>query len=233
MIEKRFRGFGGGQFPIRYLPVNLRTRQISDAHSVSHFTPPPLLRLADGKIIVDYYDSANRRLYAPVEYDTGDPEIQRCSLANVNGALVGVASSHRRSFAFTAELRHVPTMAMPSVIRPIVPQPYFLPPAMAQVNNDEGPFDVAIFSGIDPLPSGLAIYGRRTSATSPIETAFAFVDRSLEYDSQPLAVSGLVPLARGNDELTTAAIDSNGQVAFARYSPSTGRLEASSMLCTR
>lgn len=194
---------------------------------------PVVCAAADGKIIVDYYDAVNRRLFTPVELDTGDPEIQRCTLASINGTLVGIASSPRRSIAFAVDLFHLPSATNVNAIRPFPLQPYLLPPSMVQLGADQGPFDVAVYGSVFQLPSGLAIYGRRANATSPIETSFGFFDRSLDYDSAPLAVDGFLPLARGNDELTTAAIDPNGQVAFARYSPSTGRLEASTMICTR
>ncbi len=191
---------------------------------------PVVCAAADGVVSIEYYDALRSQLLGPIQYDTGDPEIQRCSLADINGALVGIASSSRRSVAFTVDF---PTSTQPGVIRPFALQPYFLPPNMAQLGTDEGPFDVALFGSVRQQPSGLVIYGRRANATSPIETSFGLFDRSLEYDTPPLAVDGFLPLQRGNDELTTAAFHPNGQVAFARYSPSTGRLEATTAICLR
>jgi hypothetical protein len=185
---------------------------------------------ADGQVVVDWY--ANQRLYSPVQYDTGDAEIQRCTIANINGVLVGIASSERRSVAFTVDLEPLPGATRPaSAIRPFSLQPYFLPPDMAQLGTDQGPFDVAMFGGLEALQSGLVMYGRRPMGAPMITSSFGLFDRELAYDSRPTAVE--FPDRTMAGELTAAAIWSNGQVAFARYKPSTGRLEAASAVCFR
>ncbi len=185
--------------------------------------------VADGKILVDF--QRDTTVLTPVQFDTGDPSLQQCSLANINGTLVGIASSDTRSVAFTVELE-VLANRPPSVIRLLPLQPYFLPPEMSQINQDEGPFGVALFGGVDPLPSGLGIYTRRPMGSAVARPVFALFDRALDYDSLPTAPTFASPDFTTSDRYT-AAVWPNGQVAFARYDPTTGILDATTASCIR
>lgn len=185
--------------------------------------------VADGKILVDF--QTRDRAYAAIEYDTGDSTLQRCTIANINGSFVGVAASQTRSVAFTAVLGR-DSREPPSVIRPYPLQPYFLPVNRAELGLDQGPFAVSLFGSNELLPSGLGIYTRQAPGAATPQPVFAFLDRNMDYDSEPSAPVFRVERLSG-DERYTAAIWPTGQIAVARYSPTSGMLAVATANCTR
>ncbi|MFO0560978.1 MAG: hypothetical protein U0269_23365 [Polyangiales bacterium] len=189
---------------------------------------PIVCAAADGVVVVDWYRGAATNPSG--RFDTGDPDIQNCSIANVNGSIIGVASSANRSIAFSLQL---PMAASPSiVIQPLLPQPYWLPPTMAEVGGDQGPFDVSLLGGLDTLPGALGMYLRQPQGASAPRAVFALFDRNFEYDSNPEAVA-FPDLAPTEREKYTSSVWPNGQVAFARYNPATGVLNVATALCDR
>jgi hypothetical protein len=183
----------------------------------------------DGTIVVDSVRLG--ALQAPAQFDTGDRDIQRCSLANINGTLVGVASSSVRSFAFTVELPE-PLSGTTARIIPINPQPYYLPAAMSDVGRDMGPFGVSVFGTLGMIPSGLGVYLRQPIGAAAPSAVFAMFDRQLEYESSP-ALAEFSDVMPTQLELYTGAVAGSGQIAVARFNPTTGVLNAWTAMCDR
>ncbi len=185
---------------------------------------------ADGKLIVEV--SGNNFYNLMPTFDTGDPTLQRCSLTNVNGTLLLVASSETRSLAYTLDLRVV-SLRVSAEFIPFAQQPNFLPVDRAQLGRDEGPFDVTLVPVLDTNPAALVLYTRRSMAGAPDVPTFAFVDRNFDFESTPESPPFFPASAPVVGALYTGAVWPNGQVAFARFDPSTGVLDAATAQCNR
>jgi hypothetical protein len=186
---------------------------------------------ADGKLLVEV--SGNNNFYNRMpEFDTGDPSLQRCSLTNVNGTLLLVASSTTRSLAYTLDLRAV-SLRVSAEFIPFTQQPNFLPVDRAQLGSDEGPFDVTLVPTLDTNPAALVLYTRRAAAGAPDVPTFAFVDRNFDFESMPESPRFLSASTPPIGALYSGAVWPNGQVAFARFDPRTGVLDAATAQCNR
>jgi hypothetical protein len=186
---------------------------------------------ADGKIIVEVSRPNGFYDLMPA-YDTGDPTLQRCSLTNVNGTILLVASSESRSLAYTLDVT-APVARVTIGIIPFAQQPNFLPVDRAQLDRDVGPFDVTVAPTLSNAPAALVLYTRRATAGAPDVPTFAFVDRLFDYESAPESPQFFAASVPPVGAMYAAALWPTGQVAFARFDPRTGVLDASTAQCDR
>ncbi|MBL8683535.1 MAG: hypothetical protein JNK05_30475 [Myxococcales bacterium] len=234
---RRFLRGGLGNDPQRELAPIVRSTGVPQPEGTTSSSRAGIARAAitcaaaDGKLVVEVINPATRDSLFPA-YDTGDPTLQRCSLSNVNGTILLVASSETRSIAFTLDVRPMTGGPMVEFI-PFAQQPNFLPVDRAQLGRDEGPFDVTVAATLDNAPATLVLYTRRAMAGAADVPTFAFVDRLFDYESTPESPQFIPSPTPTVGAMYAAAFWPTGQVAFARFDPRTGVLDASTAQCDR